>query len=133
MMCGGDELALRPQVGLVDEDLAAALLDQAGGPRLGHPGAVDVAGLEGGEGVGVVLRLDGHVAAAGGVGVEALLLQPGAQRDVLGVAELRAWRRVLPLRSAALLMSGLTTRTAPPEVAPETMRMASPFGLRRRR
>ena len=35
----------------------------------------------------------------------------------------------LPLRSAALLISGLTTRNAPPEVAPEMIRMASPFDL----
>ena len=41
---GGDVLAVRPQVRLVDEDLAAALLDEAGRPRLRHPGAVDLAG-----------------------------------------------------------------------------------------
>ena len=55
---GGDELAVGPQVALVDEHLAAALLDQAGRPRLGHPGAVDVAGLEGVERLGVLLRGD---------------------------------------------------------------------------
>ena len=49
---GGDVLALGPQVALVDQDLAAALLDQAGRPRLGHPGAVDVAGDEGLRGSG---------------------------------------------------------------------------------
>ena len=55
---GGDELAVGPQVGLVDEHLAAALLQEAGGQRLGHPGAVDVAGLERVERVGVGLRRD---------------------------------------------------------------------------
>ena len=35
--------------------------------------------------------------------------------------------RVLPFRSAAPLMSGLTTRNAPPEVEPEMTRTASPF------
>ncbi len=35
----------------------------------------------------------------------------------------------MPFRSAALLMSGLTTKNAPPEVAPETMRSDSPFDL----
>ena len=82
-----------PQVGLVDEHVGAALLDEAGGPGLGHPGAVDVAGDEGGEGVAVGLRLDRHVAAAGVVGLVALVLQPGAQGDVLGVAELRGGER----------------------------------------
>ena len=35
------ELAVGPQVGLVDEHVAAALVDEPGRPRLGHPGAVD--------------------------------------------------------------------------------------------
>ena len=43
----GDVLAVGPQVTLVDQDLAAALGDQAGRPRLGHPGAVDLAVDEG--------------------------------------------------------------------------------------
>jgi hypothetical protein len=33
----------------------------------------------------------------------------------------------LPLRSAGLLMSGFTTRNAPPDVAPEMTRTASPL------
>ena len=55
---------VRPEVALVDEDLAAALVDEAGRPRLGHPGAVDLAALEGVERLGVLLRQDRHVAAA---------------------------------------------------------------------
>ena len=50
----------------------------------------DGAGLERGEGGGVVLGEDGHLTAAAvrtGEG-EPLLLQPGAQGDVLGVPEL---------------------------------------------
>jgi hypothetical protein len=35
----------------------------------------------------------------------------------------------LPLRAAADVMSGLTTRDAPPEVAPAMIRIASPFDL----
>ena len=35
----------------------------------------------------------------------------------------------LPLRSAAVLISGFTTRNAPPEAVPATMRMAAPFDL----
>ena len=42
----GDELAVRPQVLLVDQHLAAALEDQPGGLGLGHPGAVELAALE---------------------------------------------------------------------------------------
>ena len=91
---GGDVLAVRPQVGFVDQHVGAALLDEAGGPGLGHPGAVDVAGDERGERLAVGLRLDRHVAAAGVVGLVALVLQPGAQGDVLGVAELRGGERL---------------------------------------
>ena len=80
---------LRPQRALVDEDLAPALLHQARGPRLGDPRPFELALLEQVEGLGVVLGHDRDVAAAGGVGLEALLLQPGAQGDVLGVAQLR--------------------------------------------
>ena len=74
---------------LVDEGVPAALLDQARGPRLGHPGAVDRPGLERRQGVGVVLRCDVHVTATRSVGDVPLLLQPRPQRDVLGVAERR--------------------------------------------
>ena len=90
---GRHEVALGPDVGLVDEHVAAALEHEAGRPRLGHPGAVEGAGLEGGERVGVVLRRDVHVAATAGVGRVALFEQPGPQRDVLGVAERRAGER----------------------------------------
>ncbi len=85
---GRHELAVGPQVALVDQHLAAAFLDQSGGPRLRHPGPDDVAGLERVERLGVVLRHDRDVAAAVLVGLEALFLQPRAQGDVLGVAEL---------------------------------------------
>ena len=36
---------------------------------------------------------------------------------------------LLPLRSAALVMSGLTTRNAPPDVEPEMTRTALPLDL----
>ena len=58
-------------------------------PGLGHPRAVDAAGGVGGEALGVGLRLDRDVAAALGGRRQALLLEPVAQCDVLGVAELR--------------------------------------------
>ena len=90
---GGDELAVGPQLGLVEQHVAAALLDEAGRPRLGHPRPVEGAGLERGERVGVVLRRDAHVAAAAGVGLEALLGEPRPQGDVLGVAERRRRQR----------------------------------------
>ena len=108
--------ACRPQVALVDEHRAAALLDQPGRPRLGHPGAVDVAGHERSSVVGVLLREDRDVAAALGVGLEALLLQPGPQRDVLGVAELTASRSSCPRAARRVVISGFTTRNAPPDV-----------------
>ena len=70
---------------------------ELGGVRLGHPRPVDRSGLERGDGGRVVLRHDLHVAAAFGVGLVALRLQPGAQRDVLGVAERRR-RQLLALQ-----------------------------------
>ena len=85
----GDELAVWPQVGLVHENVAAAFEDQPGGPGLGDPGAVDVALLEGGEGVGVGLRQDRDIAPAGRVGREPLVSEPGPQGHVLGVAQRR--------------------------------------------
>ena len=86
---GRDVLPVRPEVLLVDEDLAAAFGHEAGRVRLGHPRTVDLARLERVDRLRVVLRQDLHVTTAGRVGLVALRLQPGAQRDVLGVAELR--------------------------------------------
>ena len=48
----GDELAVRPQVLLVDQHVAAALEHQPRGVGLGHPGAVELAALEQVEDVG---------------------------------------------------------------------------------
>ena len=84
---GRDELAVGPQVALVDEHVAAAFEDQPGRPRLGDPGAVELALLEQRERLGVLDVDDVDVAAAGGVGGEAVVGEPGAQGDVLGVAE----------------------------------------------
>ena len=91
---GGGELAVLPQVLLVDQHLRAGLEHQAGGPRLGQPGAVELAVLEQLEGLGVLGGLDVHVAAAVGVGLVALLAEPGAQRHVLRAAELRRGERL---------------------------------------
>ena len=55
---GRDEVTLRPQVGLVDEHVAATFEHEAGRPRLGDPRAVEGAGLECSQRVGVVLRRD---------------------------------------------------------------------------
>ena len=86
---GGHVETVGPQVALVDQDHPAALQDEAGGPGLGHPGAVDVTGAEGIQRVGVRLGADRDVAAPGRVGGQALGDEPGAQRHVLGVAQLR--------------------------------------------
>ena len=87
---GGHELAVGPQVALVDEHVAAALEDQSGRPRLGDPGTVELAFTEQRQRLGVLDVDDLDVAPAGRVGGEAILGQPGAQGDVLGVAE--GWR-----------------------------------------
>ncbi len=84
---GRHELAVGPQVALVDEHVAAAFEHEPGGPRLGHPGAVELALLEQRQRLGVLDVDDLDVAAAGRVGGEAVLGEPGAQGDVLGVAE----------------------------------------------
>ena len=52
----------------------------------GHPGAVDVARDEGLQRLAVLLRSDAHVAAAGLVGLQAVLLEPGS-KGVLRVAQ----------------------------------------------
>ncbi len=84
----GHELAVRPEVALVDEDLATALLDQAGGPRLGNPPANDLTGLERFQRLRVGLRHDRDVATALGGGRQSLVGEPGAEGDVLGAAQL---------------------------------------------
>ena len=84
----GDELAVRPQVLLVDQDLRAlghVLRD----PRLGHPGALDLPGAEGRQPVSVGLRFDRDVAATLDGRGQAFLLEPVAQSDILRVAQLR--------------------------------------------
>jgi hypothetical protein len=125
---GGDEAAVGPQVGLVDEDLAAALEDEARRPRLGHPGAVDVAGLEQRQALGVLLRHDRHVAGAALVDLEALLREEVAKGDVCVLPVCGVAMR-LPRSCSTLVISGFTTSAAPPEVAPATMRSASPLLL----
>src|ERR1700682_974171 len=85
----GDELALGPEVPLVDEHLATAFDHEAAGPWLRHPRAIDLALLESSERLRVVLRQDVDVAAAGGVGRVSVALEKPAQRDVLRGAKLR--------------------------------------------
>ena len=85
----GHELTIGPEGTLVDEDLAAALLHEARGPRLGDPGAGDGTALEAVERGGVLLRHDGDVAAPVDIGGEPLVLEPRPQRHVLCAAELR--------------------------------------------
>ena len=86
----GHELPARPQIALVDEHLTLALDHQA---RVAHGSGTQAPSmapdLKASSVWAVVLRQDRHVAAARRVGVEALLLQPGPQGDVLRVAELR--------------------------------------------
>ena len=84
---GGHVLAVRPQVALVDEDLAAALLTSRVAHGSGHPGALDVTGDEGLQRLAVVLRGDADVAATGLVGAQPVLLEPRPQGHVLRVAE----------------------------------------------
>src|SRR5439155_26662996 len=65
------------------------------------PRALDLVLPELVERLGVVLRDDRDVTATVGIGLDALLLQPVAQRDVLGVAELgRRELRALELARA---------------------------------
>ena len=99
---------------------------EPGGPRLGDPGAVDLALLEGGERVGVGLGHDRDVAAAGRVGLEALVGEPGPQGHVLGVAQRRRGQRGAS-RSATESISGLDDQERRrPTSCPSTMRSASP-------
>ena len=120
-------VAARPQVLLVDEHLAAGLEHQARRPRLGQPGAVDVAGLEGGERHRVLLRDDGDVAGA----VRGRPRSPprrgsGAARCP-ACRRSAAWRSACPRGPQRSRCPACTTSEAPPLVAPATMRTASPW------
>ena len=76
-------------------------MHQPGRPRLGQPAAGDPALLVLLERRRVVLADDGDVTGAGAVLLESLPDEPGAQRDVLGVAGLRVGQRLaLELRRA---------------------------------
>ena len=101
-------------------------MHEAGGPGLGDPGAVDVAGDERVEREAVLLGGDLHVAATLEVGLVALVLQPGPERHVLRVAELGRRDRLAGQVLGGLDQSLLTTSAAPPEAAPDTTLMASP-------
>ena len=90
---GRGELAVLPQVRFVDENVRAGVEDQPRHPRLRQPRAVELTLLEQREGLRVLGGRDVHVAAAGGVGLEALVGQPAAQRHILRVAELRGGDR----------------------------------------
>ena len=87
------ETTARPQGRLVDEDDAARLVVESGQIGLGHPGAVDLALLEELKGGRIVGGDDAHVAAPLRVGLQAVGGEPGAQGDVLGVAELGCGQR----------------------------------------
>ena len=126
MRCVVTNCAVRPELPLVEEDLAAGFLDQTRRPGLRHPGAVDLALLEQVQRVRVRGRQHLDVAAALFC-AEAVVQQVLAQRDVLRVAELRPGDP-LAVEVAGLLdaASGRTISSAPPLVAPATMRSASP-------
>ena len=83
------ELAVGPEVGLVLQHVARRRRGPGARPRAPAPSAGDVALLEERQRLGVVGRRDVHVAAARGVGLVALVIEPDAQRDILRVAELR--------------------------------------------
>ena len=83
-----DELSVRPQRALVDEEAAVAFMNEACGPGFGSPGGVEVLLEEERQLVGIRHGDDLHVATLV-VGFHAVILEPVAQGDVLGVAELR--------------------------------------------
>ncbi len=128
---GGDVEAVGQQVAFVNENDATSLLDEAGGPGLRHPGAVDVARLEHGEGVGVRLGEDRNVASAGTSKVSPCSSSQ-ARRATSWVLPSCGVASLVPTKSCGVKVSssprtsGRTTRKAPPEVEPPMMRMASP-------
>ena len=87
---GRDELALGPQRGLIDQNLPAALIDETGSPWLGDPRSRDATAPERFKRLCVLLGDDRGVATAFGVGVDAVVLEPVAQCNILGAAKL--WR-----------------------------------------
>jgi hypothetical protein len=91
----GDELSVRPQFRLVEQDLPAGLLQDAD-VGLGNPRAGDLPLLEGLDGHAVVLADDGHVTTTVDVSLEALALEVVPGGDVLGVADRRGGHDLAP-------------------------------------
>ena len=121
---GGRELAVRPQVLLVDEHRRRPR--RPGGSSTARAASRRrLAGLEHVEGARVVDVRD--VTAPGPSPlVRFFSLSHFLQRDVLRVAELRGGDD-LALEVSGVVMSGETTSCAPPEVAPAISRTASPL------
>jgi hypothetical protein len=89
----GHELLAGPEVALVDQHVTTAAEHQLRGVRLRQPGAVELAALEQVEDVAVGRGRDRDVTAAVDAVLQPLAGQPGAQGDVLGVAQLRRGQR----------------------------------------
>ena len=84
---GGGEASLRPEVALVDEADCVELADDARRPRLGQPGAVELAALHLRENGGAGHGDHAHVAAGGRV-AQAVRREIGAEGEVLRRADL---------------------------------------------
>ena len=87
---GGHETAVGPQIRFVDEDSASPFEDQAGRPRFGNPGPIDLACDESLQYLRVGLGHDRHITATFEVGLITLVGQPRSEGHVLGVSQRRA-------------------------------------------
>ena len=88
----GDEVAVGPQLLLVDQHVRAGVDHEARRPRLRQPGAVELAGLEQVERLRVLLRRDGHVARRRRASLQALARRARRAARRPGCCPAAGWR-----------------------------------------
>src|SRR3954454_24635535 len=100
-----DELSIWPECAFVDKQAAIAFTNEARGPGLGSPSRIQVLFQKQSELIGIGHGNDLYIAPFV-VRLQAVLLQPIAQCDVLRVPELRR-RDPLPVKVLWLVDSGI--------------------------
>ena len=114
----GRELAVLPQVGLVHQHVRAGIDDQARHPGLRQPRAVDLAVLEQLQGLRVLGRRDGHVAARPSWWSRTPRRRARCAARRPACCRAAGWRASCPRGRTGSSIPSRTTRAAPPVVAP---------------
>ena len=109
----GDELSVRPQFALIKQHVAACV-DEPGGERLGQPAAVDRAGLERLHGSGFFCGRIETSPPPSTVAVR-FCVESQCRSATSWVLPSCGVASLAPLSCAASVISGFTTRDAPPD------------------